>query len=85
MAVDNDEVRSIIVKYLKSGNPLFARLDEIPLDESLLELGYIDSFGVIDLVAFLEGNFNIQILDDEINKEKFGSINKMVALVVSKS
>ena len=81
----NNEILSEIVNYLKSGNPIFAQLDEIPLDESLVQLGYIDSFGVIDLVTFLEGTYNIQILDDEITKEKFGSINKMVALIIEKS
>lgn len=80
-----DEILSEIVNYLKSGNPIFAQLDEIPLDESLVKLGYIDSFGVIDLVTFLEGTYNIQIYDDEITKEKFGSINKMVALIMGKS
>lgn len=82
--VEQNEVRETIVKYLQSGNPLFAKLDEIPYDDSLVELGYVDSFGVIDIVTFLEGTYNIQILDEEITKEKFGSINKMIALILSK-
>ena len=85
MKTEQIEVRDSIVNYLKSGNPLFAELDSIPYDDSLVELGYIDSFGVIDIVTFLEGTYKIQILDDEITKEKFGSINKMTALVLSKS
>ena len=82
--VKQNEVRETIVKYLQSGNPLFAKLDEIPYDDSLVELGYVDSFGVIDIVTFLEGTYKIQILDEEITKEKFGSINKMIALILSK-
>ena len=82
--VEQNEVRETIVKYLQSGNPLFAKLDEIPYDDSLVELGYVDSFGVIDIVTFLEGTYKIQILDEEITKEKFGSINKMIALILSK-
>lgn len=78
------EVLETIVQYLQSGNPLFAELSDIPYDESLVELGYIDSFGVIDLVVFLEGTYNIQIGDDEVTREKFGSINKMVSVVMSK-
>ncbi len=84
METEQIEVRETIVKYLQSGNPLFSQLDEIPYDNSLFELGYLDSFGVIDIITFLEGTYNIEILDDEITKEKFGSINKMVALVLSK-
>ena len=82
--MEQNEVRETIVKYLQYGNPLFAKLDEIPYDDSLVELGYVDSFGVIDIVTFLEGTYNIQILDEEITKEKFGSINKMIALILSK-
>ena len=46
--------------------------------------GLIDSFGIIDLVEFLEKSQKVKILDDEITKEKFGSINKMVDVVYKK-
>ena len=82
--MNHQEVRNSIVEYLCKGNPLLAQLENIPLDESLVELGYMDSFGVIDIVTFLEGAYAIQILDDEITKEKFGSINKMASLVLEK-
>ena len=79
-----DEIILAIVDYLKKGNPNYNDLDEIPLDQSLVELGYMDSFGVIDIMTFLEGSYSIQISDDEITKEKFGSINKMAQLVTDK-
>ena len=79
-----DEIRLEIEKYLRAGNPIFAEIDNVPLDESLVELGYMDSFGVIDIVTFLEGTYSIQIMDEEITKEKFGSINKMAELVFVK-
>ena len=44
----------------------------------------MDSFGVIDIVTFLEGNYSIKIKDEEITKERFGSINKMAKLVREK-
>ena len=44
----------------------------------------MDSFGVVDIVVFLEGQFSISINDDEITKELFGSINKMASLVENK-
>ena len=78
------EIVNTIVDYLKKGNPIYSDLQEIPLDKSLVELGYMDSFGVIDIVTFLEGNYSITINDDEISKEKFGSINKMAKLVKKK-
>ena len=78
------EIVDTIIDYLKKGNPVYKDLPEIPLDKSLGELGYMDSYGVIDMVTFLEGNYSIIIKDDEITKEKFGSINKMAKLVKEK-
>ena len=59
-------------------------MKEVPLNKSLVELGYIDSFGVIDLVTYLENKWKVKIENAEITKEKFGSISKMINLVYSK-
>ena len=78
MSKEKKKISDELLKYLKMGNPLIANLKKIPLNESLVELGYLDSFGVIDIVEFLEKSQKVKIHDDEITKEKFGSINKMV-------
>ena len=78
------KIKREIIEYLKSGNPIISELKRIPLDQSLVELGYLDSFGVVELVSFIEKNFNVVINDDEITKEKFGSINKMTNLIENK-
>jgi len=80
----SSKIVDTIIDYLKKGNPTYNELQVIPLDQSLVELGYMDSFGVIDMVTFLEGYYSITINDDEITKEKFGSINKMAKLVEEK-
>ena len=64
----HEEITNSIIEYLCAGNPLISKLEKIPMNESLVELGYMDSFGVIDIVLFLEGNYKIQILDEEITK-----------------
>lgn len=52
-------------------------MDEINGDESLIDKGYIDSTGLISLVAFIEETFNFKIYDREIIPENFESINKI--------
>ena len=84
MSKEKKKISDELLKYLKMGNPLIANLKKIPLNESLVELGYLDSFGVIDLVEFLEKSQKVKIHDDEITKEKFGSINKMVNMIYKK-
>tara|TARA_Y100000816_G_C26007762_1_gene526757 strand:- start:234 stop:491 length:258 start_codon:yes stop_codon:yes gene_type:complete len=73
-----------LIDYLKKGNPLIRNRKNIPLDKSLLEMGLIDSFGVIEIISYLEKKYKIRINDNEITKEKFGSLNKMSKLVSEK-
>lgn len=50
----------------------------------LLQNGALDSLGVLELTAFLEQNYRIEILDEEVVPEHFGTIESLVALVRSK-
>ena len=84
MKLDNNKIKKIIIEFLKKGNPLLAKVKKIPEDESLLWLGYIDSYAVIELIEFIEKRFKVKIEDDEITPELFGSLNKMSKLVLKK-
>ena len=59
-------------------------IKDIPLDKSLLTEGILDSFAIIELVEFIELNWNIKIEDDDFTSEKMGSINKMTKLITLK-
>ena len=50
-------------------------------DEDLLELGIIDSLGLMKLISFMEENFGISIPDEEVIPENFQSLNCMAKLV----
>jgi len=84
MSITNKEIEKDLVSYLKKGNPLLDKMQSIPMDKSLVELGYIDSFGIVDLVTYLENKWKIKIENEEITKDQFGSINKMINLVYKK-
>ena len=62
----------------------FEAVDNIPLDKSLLAEGVLDSFGIIEIVEYIESNWNITIEDSEFTLERMGSINKMVQLIFDK-
>jgi len=53
-------------------------------DDSFLELGLIDSTGVLELVAFLEGKCRIRVEDDELVPENLDSIGNLVRFIESK-
>ena len=50
-------------------------------DESFMEKGILDSTGILDLILFLEENFEIKVEDDELIPENLDSINNLVAFL----
>ncbi len=76
-----DQCADAIVDYVAS----FAILEpgqEIPRDQSLLETGILDSFGIVELITFLESEYDIVIADEDMTKEKLGSVQKMAEYTV---
>jgi acyl carrier protein len=53
-------------------------------DASFLELGIIDSFGVAELLHFVEDEFGISVADDELVPDNFDSVSKLSAYIIRK-
>jgi acyl carrier protein len=49
-------------------------ISDLAEDESLLESGVMDSTGVLELVAFIETEFSVQMADAEIIPDNLDSI-----------
>ena len=58
---------------------------ELTDDASLLEQGIIDSTGVLELVSFLEGGYQLKIDDEELIPENLDSIRNLARFVRRKS
>ena len=54
---------------------------ELTDDASLLELGIIDSTGVLELVSFLEGGYQLKIDDEELIPENLDSIRNVARFI----
>lgn len=80
----HEDIVKKLTDYLCETNPVAKLRSPLPLDQSLVELGIMDSFGIIELVVFIEQNFDIKIHDSELTKEKFGGLNKMAKLIGEK-
>ena len=55
---------------------------KLQFDEVLPETGYLDSAGIIELLAWLEDNYNITIKNEEITIDNFGTINAITNSVI---
>ncbi|MEB2285441.1 MAG: hypothetical protein B6D46_01240 [Polyangiaceae bacterium UTPRO1] len=53
-------------------------------DANLFESGLIDSFGFVQLVAFLEKTFAIEISDEEVLSDALSSFAKIRSFVADK-
>ncbi|WP_082563044.1 acyl carrier protein [Pseudoxanthomonas sp. Root65] len=51
-------------------------------DASLLDLGVIDSTGVLELVLVIEENFAMQVKDSAMVPENFDSVDRIVSFVM---
>lgn len=58
-------------------------LDEVEIkdEDNIFELGYVNSLFAMRLLDFVEGEFNIEVPDEEITIGNFSSINKIMELV----
>lgn len=56
----------------------------IGADENLVEIGMIDSFGLVELVAFLESKFSIRLSDEDLVSSDLTSLNGMARLVAKR-
>lgn len=53
-------------------------------DDSMLDKQIIDSTGVLELIAFLEEQFEIRITDEEMVPENLDSVNRICAFLSRK-
>ena len=53
--------------------------------DSLLESGVVDSTGVLELVAFIESQYQIAVADEELVPENLDSIENLVRFISAKS
>jgi acyl carrier protein len=58
---------------------------ELANSGSLLELGIIDSTGVLELVGFIEETYGFTVEDDELTPENLDTIDRIVDYIGRKS
>ncbi len=73
------QIRDFIIE-----NFLFGNANGLKDDTSFLEEGIIDSTGVLELVTFLEENFEIQVEDEELIPENLDSIDNVTGYLEGK-
>ena len=74
-----DQVKQFIVENFYVSDPA-----ELGVDTSLITGGYVDSTGMLELIRFLEGEFEIQIADHEMVPANLETIRQIGQFVNAK-
>ncbi len=76
MMTTQRRIRRFILENFYVSDP-----SEIADDTLLVSTGFVDSTGMLEVIAFLEEEFGIRIADHETTPENLESIERMAAFV----
>jgi acyl carrier protein len=69
--------RFVVEEILKGGNQPASLGD----DDSLVNSGLLNSLSIVEIIAFIEQQFNVDIGDGEIDINDFDSVNRICLLI----
>lgn len=73
------------IKNFVIENFLFGDDNGLTDSVSFLESGIVDSTGVLELVSFIEGTFQLKVDDDELIPENLDSIDNLLSFISRKT
>jgi acyl carrier protein len=74
-------MHDVVAEFIRTRYRSSLRGGALKHDDALFSTGVIDSFGVLELIAFLEDTFQITIDTARHELSEFDSVDKIVALV----
>ena len=75
------EIKTCIREFLSR----FFRNHELRDDEDIFALGFVNSLFAMQLVLFIEQEFNVQVGEEDLDLENFNTVDAMAALVARKT
>lgn len=76
-----EEIKIDIADFLSR----FFRNYQLKDDDDIFSLGFVNSLLALQLVNFLQKNFDITIEDEDLDLDNFRTLNKMASLVARKA
>lgn len=80
MVTSQVEIASVIERFIRKQFRIDGTVAPV-CDAHLFESGFVDSAGVVELIAFLESAFRIKLEDDQVFSEEFTTINGIASIV----
>jgi acyl carrier protein len=80
-----DAIEQEVRQFLRDNFPLSADGVTLHPEDSLIEVGVIDSTGVLELIGFIEERYEVEIADEEVLPENLDSIASITRFVGEKT
>ena len=80
-----ESIEQEVRQFLRDNFPLSADGVVLGSDDSLIEVGVIDSTGVLELIGFIEERYEVTIADEEVLPENLDSIANITRFVGEKT
>src|SRR5687768_7084363 len=80
-----DAIEQEVRQFLRDNFPLSADGVALDKEDSLIEVGVIDSTGVLELIGFIEERYELTIADEEVLPENLDSIANITRFVGDKT
>ncbi len=77
---DAERIKVFILEQIPKARQL-----DIKNEDELIETGLLDSLGILDVVTYLEEEFEITVSDEELIPDNFQSIDAMAEYVHGKN
>lgn len=85
MTNNHEIIKNDIKKFLEN-DPFYSELIKSELTPSLnlLDSGILDSFGILNLIVFLEKKYGFSIQIEELNEKNFHNIDRIAEFILSR-
>jgi acyl carrier protein len=83
MSLNHISVNEKIRKYIQQVS--YVEIEKIQNNTLLFKEGYFDSMGFISLISFIEEEFKMKTVDEDLVEENFESIDAITEFIVRKT
>lgn len=84
MQTSESEILSRVRGFIQE-NFLYMHSDfHLADDDRLLEKGVMDSMSIVEMISFIETEFGVQAMEDEISEANFGSLTGIARFIGGK-
>lgn len=81
MAVLQPEIAQEVERFIRTNFRVLRSDPGFHRDAQLYESGFVDSTGIVELIAFLESTFNIELQYEDLVTDAFTTINGISGVV----